>query len=172
MGRGASLMKTQDILQQYEGLRRTMPEAKLPVLEKQTYQLDVKTERLAALEQVYAKLDRFNPVSGWMGYQSGNQHFINQPLELKSDYGVLLNAEMVNAHNTSLHVRYDGNGQWLVTQYNYREGGDYLADRVQHIASFDKDGKTTLDYLRFWTLEGLGVNPVFACFVGFGGKEQ
>jgi hypothetical protein len=163
-------MDIQMILQQYAKLRGTMQEAKLPALEKQTYQLDVETERLTALEQVYTKLDRFNPVSGWMGYQSGNQHFMNQPLELKSDYGVLLNAEMVNAHNTSLHVRYDGNGQWIVTQYSYREGGDYLADRVQHIASFDKDGKMTLDYLRFWTLEGLGVNPVFACFVGFGGK--
>ncbi len=163
-------MDMQTILQQYEGLRRAMPEAKLPTLEKQTYQLDVKTERLASVDAIYAKLDGFNPVSGWLSYQSGNQHFMNQPLELKSDYGVLLNAEMVDANNTALHVRYDSNGQWIVTQYSYREGGDYLADRVQHFASFDKDGKTTLDYLRFWALGDLGVNPVFACFVGFGGK--
>lgn len=124
------------------------------------------------MDAVYAKLDNFNPVSGWIGYQSGNQYFIHQLLELKSDYGALLNAEMVNAHNTSLHVRYDGNGQWIVTQYHYFEGIDYLADHVQHFASFDKDGKTTLDYLRFWAVqEGvLGVNPVFSCFVGFGEK--
>lgn len=164
-------MDMQKTLQNYEKLRRTMPEAKLPALEKQTYQLDV-NPKLASIEEVYAKLGRFNPVSGWIGYQSGNQHFIRQSLELKSDYGVLLNAEMVNADNTALHVRYDGNGQWIVTQYTYREGGKYLADRVQHIASFDKDGKTTLDYLRFWTLGDLGVNPVFACFVGFGGKAS
>lgn len=163
-------MKMQEVLKQYQGLCRTMPEAKLPALEKQTYQLDVNTERLASVEAVYAKLDGFSPVSGWIGYQSGNQHFIHQPLEFKSDYGVLLNAEMVKAHNTALHVRYDGNGQWIVTQYTYREGGEYLADCVQHFASFDKDGKTTLDYLRFWALGDLGVNPVFACFVGFGGK--
>ncbi|MBO0613276.1 hypothetical protein [Thiothrix fructosivorans] len=165
-------MNAQDILKQYEGLRRSMPDAKLPALEADAYQLVVTPHSMDTVEKVYAALDRFNPVTGWIGYQSGNQHFNNQPLEIKADYGQLLNAEVTNGNGASLHVRYNGNGGWVVTEYRYSAGNAYLADKVRHVASFDKDGNTTLQYLRFWQEKdgALGVNPVFACFVGFGGK--
>lgn len=166
-------MQAQQILEHYQALRGVMPEAKLPKLEAMTYLLNVETKTLTTVEAVYAALDRFNPTSGWIGYQSGNQYFMNQPLVFKSDYGVLLNAEMTNGSGVSLHVRYNGNGGWMVTQYHYGKGDEYVADSVKHLASFAKDGKTALQYLRFWKAQDgvLGVNPVFACFVGFGGKE-
>lgn len=166
-------MQAQEILADYQTLRSAMPEAKLPALEAMTYHLKVETKTLTTVEAVYEKLDFLNPTSGWIGYQSGNQYFINQPLAFKSNYGVLLNAEMTNGSGVSLHVRYNGNGGWVVTQYHYGKGEEYVADTVKHLASFDKDGNTTLRYLRFWKVQdgSLGVNPVFACFVGFGGKE-
>lgn len=166
-------MRAQDILTDYQTLCSAMPEAKLPALEAMTYHLNVETKKLTTVEAVYETLDSFNPISGWIGYQSGNQYFVHEPLAFKSDYGVLLNAEMTNGSGVSLHVRYNGNGGWVVTQYHYGKGEKYVADTVKHLASFDKDGNTTLRYLRFWKLQdgSLGVNPVFACFVGFGGKE-
>ena len=165
-------MQAQEILEQYQALSSLMHEANLPALEAMTYHLTVETKTLTTVEAVYAALDSFNPISGWIGYQSGNQYFVNEPLAFKSDYGVLLNAEMTNGSGVSLHVRYNGNGGWVVTQYHYGKGEEYVADTVKHLASFD-NGNTTLRYLRFWKVQdgSLGVNPVFACFVGFGGKE-
>jgi hypothetical protein len=166
-------MNAQEIIKQYEGLRNAMPDAKLPALESDTYQLSVTPDIVNSAESAYAALDSFSPVAGWLGYQSGNQHFNNEPLPAaRSDDGQLLNAEVTNGKGSSLHVRYNGNGGWIVTTYGYATGDKYLADEIRHIASFDKDGNTTLRYLRFWQeKEGaLGVNPVFACFVGFGGK--
>ena len=165
-------MQAQAILEQYQALSSLMHEANLPALEAMTYHLTVETKTLTTVEAVYAALDSFNPISGWIGYQSGNQYFVNEPLAFKSDYGVLLNAEMTNGSGVSLHVRYNGNGGWVVTQYHYGKGEEYVADTVKHLASFD-NGNTTLRYLRFWKVQdgSLGVNPVFACFVGFGGKE-
>lgn len=165
-------MQAQQILTHYQTLRSTMPEANLPALEAITYHLDKPSvDILKSTEDVTKKIKDFNPISGWIGYQSGNQYFVNEPLAFKSDYGVLLNAEMTNGGGVSLHVRYNGNGGWVVTQYHYGKGGEYVADTVKHLASFDKDGNTTLRYLRFWKENGSGVNPVFACFIGFGGKE-
>jgi hypothetical protein len=165
-------MQAQAILEQYQALSSLMHEANLPALEAMTYHLTVETKTLTTVEAVYAALDSFNPISGWIGYQSGNQYFVNEPWAFKSDYGVLLNAEMTNGSGVSLHVRYNGNGGWVVTQYHYGKGEEYVADTVKHLASFD-NGNTTLRYLRFWKVQdgSLGVNPVFACFVGFGGKE-
>lgn len=167
-------MKVQEILQHYQALRAIASDAKLPELESKAYDLSVKTETLKEVEAVYAALDNFNPSSGWIDYQSGKQSFLKPPLEINTSYDMLLNAEMANGSNASLHVRYSGQGGWLVTHYDYNsEGDDYLADTVKHFASFDKDGKTRLQYLRFWKIqEGvLGVSPVFACFTGFGEKS-
>lgn len=166
-------MNAQEIMKQYEGLRRAMPDAKLPALEADAYQLTVMHKTENSAESAYAVLDSFNPVAGWMGFQSGNQHFNHEPLpKAGANYGQLLNAEVTNGKGASLHVRYNGNGGWVVTEYGYSAGNDYLADKVRHVASFDKDGNTTLQYLRFWQERdgALGVNPVFACFVGFGEK--
>lgn len=166
-------MSAQQILKQYQDLRRAMPDAKLPVLEAVTYSLMVKFETLTTVEAVYNALDSFNPISGWIDYQSGKQHFLNSPLEIRSDYDMLLNAE-VASHGAALHVRYNGNGGWLVTRYDYGEGNEYIVDKIDHLASFAKGSEiTTLKYLRFWKEQNglLGVNPVFACFIGFGGTQ-
>lgn len=130
------------------------------------------------MEDVYARLDGFNPQAGWLGYQSGNQYFNQQPLVLKNDHGLLLNAELAGAQQTSLHVRYNGRDGWIVTQYDYPQSNgsngdnEYIADRVVHLASHNELG--TLNYLRFWQAapaednSRLGINPVVACFTGFG----
>lgn len=165
-------MNAQEILQQYETLREAVRDAKLPTLESKTYDLSVKIETLTTVGSVYSALDSFKPSAGWLDYQSGKQLFLKSPLEISTDYDMLLNVEVANS-NASLHVRYNGQGGWLVTRYDYNEGNDYLADTVKHFASFDKTGNTTLQYLRFWKIQEdvLGVNPVFACFTGFGGKS-
>lgn len=166
-------MQVQEILRQYQTLQQIMPEAKLPELKTSIYHLDVDPKIYSTVGAVYDVLDRFNPISGWLDYQSGKQYFINKPLVPSPDYDMLLNAELVNDNNTSLHVRYNGNSGWIVTQYHYGKGDDYIVDEVKHLASFDKSGNTTLQYLRFWKIQDgiLGMNPVFACFVGFEEKK-
>jgi hypothetical protein len=169
MDRGSNLMDAKTLLENYQAVRAAMPQAKLPTLETATYSLKLESKTLDSLAEVYAEMDHLAPVAGWIGYQSGNQHFNKQPLAIKTDYGVLLNAEMTNGHGASLHVRNNGRGGWIVTHYHYKAGSEYLADRVEHIASHDALGK--VKYLRFWqqTENGLGLNPVFACFTSFGG---
>ena len=129
-------MNAQHILKQYQALRATASGANLPELESRTYVLTFKSETLTTVDEVYAALNSFNSTSGWIDYQSGKQHFLKPPLAISSNYDMLLNAEVANG-NASLHVRYNGQGGWLVTRYDYSEGNDYLADTVKNLASFD-----------------------------------
>lgn len=166
-------MKAQQVLEKYQQLSRVIDNVKLPPLVATTYDLLINTETLNQISKVYEKLNEFNPSSGWLDFQSGKQYFTHPPLTVSQNYDMLLNAEVANDKNGSLHIRYNGNNGWTVTQYDYSEGVDYLVDQVEHHASFDKNGKTTLQYLRFWTVQDttVGMTPVFACFIGFGGTQ-
>ena len=168
-------MNAQEALQQYQQLNRVAANVKLPALEAITYDLSINTKILNQVKEVHAELKNFNSTSSWLDYQSGKQFFINEPLVIADNYDTLLNAEVTNGSNGSLHVRYNGNGGWIVTTYHYNKGKTYIADKVEHVASFSKRNSSpiTLQYLRFWTVRdtNLGMNPVFACFIGFGGNQ-
>ncbi len=168
-------MNAQETLKIYQQLSQLATNAELPPLETVIYDLSVTPETLHQLSEVYAKLDEFKPTSGWLDYQSGKQYFINETLVIADNYDTLLNAEVTNGSNCSLHIRYNGNGGWIITTYHYNKGGEYLADKIEHITSFSKRNAspTTLQYLRFWKEQDstLGMNPVFACLIGFGENQ-
>lgn len=163
-------MDAKQILNEYEKVKQVVDIFNLPPLTLHRY--SVKPARLITdKSKLYEQLKAFAPVSGWLGYQSGNHHFDHEPFEPKKNYGVLMNAEVWNGSD-SLHVRYNGRGGWIVTTFLNDESGDeYLVDDISHIASFNKKQQATLNYRRFWQKEALGINPKFACFVGFGGKS-
>ncbi len=168
-------MNAQQVIEKYQQLSRVIDNVKLPPLVATTYDLLINTETLNQISKVYEKLNEFNPSSGWLDFQSGKQFFTHPPLTVSQDYDMLLNVEVANDKNGSLHIRYNGNGGWIVTTYHYHKGETYIVDKVEHFASFSKrdSAPTTLQYLRFWTVQDttLGMTPVSACFIGFGGTQ-
>ena len=143
----------------------------LPSLESQLFSVDASPETKTNSTELSDAIQHFGAARGWLGYQSGNQHLSSlDKVVLKDSYGALLNAELTNDQGQSLHIRYNGQGGWIVTSYEYDSGDQYIADRVSYVSSFDD--KIKLSYLRFWKVNNngasLGVNPVFACFTGFG----
>lgn len=141
----------------------------LPEMEAMTVTLlPPKSVRLKSAQTAWDKLNNFKPTQGWIGFQSVNASFTDgkvTPMDGKS--GALLAAEAVNAKGQSLHIRYDGAGDWIVTQYEIADGGEHLADRVTHIAHNNELGK--LRYRRVWRIDAEhGAAPFAACFIGFG----
>lgn len=149
----------------------------LPALDTAPYRVNVVSELVADPQLLATAISDFGGTTGWLGYQSGNEYFETFSEIVMSDrYGMLLNAEMANESNASLHIRYNGDGGWIVTTFNYTgedsgEGDWYLADSLGYVSSFNDGLK--LQYKRFWKqgdgCKTTGVNPEFACFTGFGG---
>lgn len=172
-------MNTAELLKSYqkvsEATKLTTGEA-LPALESEGYELTCAEPVVCTSEQqLWSAIGAFGQACGWLAYQSGNQHQLDITIiTAKQEYGSLLNAELYNGKDQSMHIRYNGHGGWVVTTYTYKSGGDYVVDEVSYVSSFEN--KKTLNYLRFWKDGGdknmLGVNPVFACFTGFGGLDN
>ena len=169
-------MKTAEILESYQKVAEETQAhtgTGLPKLQPSAYSLTKpQAKNCASPVLVWAEIESFGQASGWLGYQSGNQYALElTTLQPKKEYGILLNAELANDKGQSLHIRYNSHGGWVVTTYRYEAGDEYIADEVTYFSSFD-DGKK-LKYLRFWKADdassSLGINPVFACFTGFGG---
>lgn len=148
----------------------------LPALDAAPYRVGVAYKVVTDPQELATAISNFGGTTGWLGYQSGNEYFETCNEILMSDrYGVLLNAEMANESNESLHIRYNGDGGWIVTTFNYSgedsgKGDWYLADSLGYVSSFNDGLK--LQYKRFWAQgdgsKTTGVNPEFACFTGFG----
>jgi len=148
----------------------------LPSLDASIYCVTVESSVVTSAQSLAGVIGEFGGTTGWLGYQSGNEHFIACSEIVMSDrYGALLNAEMANESNASLHIRYNGNGGWIVTTFKHSaeeagEGDSYLADSIAYVSSFNDGLK--LQYKRFWAQgdgsKTTGVNPEFACFTGFG----
>ena len=170
-------MNIADVLDDYKKIALAMSAAQaeaghqLPALESPLYGVNAQFETKSDHAELSVTIEGFGAAMGWLGYQSGNQHQLSlDKVVLDKSYGTLLNAELTNDQGQSLHIRYNGQGGWVVTRYEYSVGDQYIADRVSFVSSFDD--KVKLHYLRFWQADdsaGLGVNPVFACFTGFGG---
>jgi len=172
-------MKMQTVLNHYQRIQKaTAPqmEMRLPVIEQQLYTLICLEPCLVDnITAVYEHLHTFQATQGWLAFQSKNQSFTAGLPSQDSVSGLLLNAEMVNDQQHSLHIRYNGRSQWLINQYQYSmietdsvdNNEHYIADKVKHF-SVDHHLKS-LNYLRFWHLDqDQGIEPFLACFTGFG----
>jgi hypothetical protein len=142
----------------------------LPPMEPQTYRLDVSAgPPLPSAEAALARLDELKPLQGWVSFQSANRLIDERGVpDMDDNTGQLLAAEACNADGVSIHIRYDGAGGWLLTQYHSSAGGPYLADIATQVAHKVRLGKY-LRYRRFWHIdERHGAQVFAACFIGFG----
>lgn len=157
-------MEADELRRLYESVRGRRPD--LPALGPEVVAVDVSTERIPSATAVQAKILSFAPVEGWIAFQSANRWFRDGRLPLiEPATGALLDAEVVDAGGHSLHVRYDGRGEWLVTEYRLAPGSTHFTDLVTHVGPSDVGW---IRYRRFWRMSPeLGADPFMACFIGF-----
>lgn len=117
---------------------------------------------------VWEKLESFQPVEGWLCFQSAVKPFSDGELpKADEESGWVLAGEMVNSHKESLHIRqhpYDG---WVVTTFKEQPGGDYLVQSFVFLSTDEKNlGK--LKYRVFWEYHPeYGYQRRFSRFTGF-----
>lgn len=145
---------------------------RVPPIEPETYRFDPPTPRVepyGTAKAAHAALTAFCPTQGWIGLQSANRLIDGSGVpEMNEDTGALLSAEACNADGASLHIRYDGNGRWLATEYRLATGGELLADIVTQVAHDPRLGRY-LRYRRLWRIDPEhGARVDAACFIGFG----
>ena len=136
--------------------------------------LDIATHELDDPDAVWQRLTAFAPDSGWLCFQSRVAdirpgHDLPRP---SPDNGVLLSAECHNSRSGhSLHLRQNGRGGWLVSEFHPGSGEPCLSEEVQRVAhqAQDSDANTPrrLRYRRCWTLNGDGARQQAAYFIGF-----
>ena len=121
----------------------------------------------AKMEQVWDEIAAFRPVQGWLCYQSRVAVFTDgNPARPDEQTGCILYGECVDANGQSLHIRQDGNGEWVVVNFSYQDGAEHLVDEVSLIAARNELG--SLKYRRYWQLDPeYGVRQIAACFTGF-----
>jgi len=135
----------------------------------------------------WKRIEKFQPVEGWLGFQSRNYAFTRGeglPEPDPEEDGELLSAECVNGDGHSLHLRQDGRGAWIATTYIPGSGDAYLCDIVLPVVAAPPQGDAAanesrsktlgrLRYRRYWHIDPEhGTRPVAACFIGFGKEED
>lgn len=125
-------------------------------------------------------IEAFTPTEGWLCFQSAITYVsASEPLiSNDSNNGVLLNAELINAREVSLHVRQIG-AAWATIQYAQINGTsrtasiaaeEFLVDNVNLSAAEAKYGLVC--YQRLWQQQEIvGLVPVAARFMGFSSND-
>lgn len=164
-------IQAQDLLDLYN--RVMEGHGHLPQMDPGTCDLAIPDpQRLTSAAEALDHLKAFDKATGWIGFQSANRHFTGQVPAMDETTGILLNAEAAGTDgNASLHIRYDGAGGWIATEYRQAPGGSYLSDNVTHIAHDPKLRK--LRYRRYWCIDAeQGAMVHAARFVGFGDETR
>jgi hypothetical protein len=157
-------MDARTVLALYRRVRNG--ENHLPEMDEGTFSLATVVRRFDNAETAYTHLTAFQPLQGWICFQSANRAFVDGRVPaMDGETGTLLAAEAAKPNGEALHVRYDGNGGWLATHYKLTEGADLLADTVEQVAT----GNLGLArYRRLWRPDTEhGCVPFAVCFVGF-----
>lgn len=155
-------MNAQELLTLYQTMSM---HHSLPAMEPKTWDLRCDIENLDTAAAVMELVKKFNPTTGWLGFQSTTKIFkTNKELPVMNETtGTLLNAEMANALGQSLHVRYDSAGNWIITKFTPTIGSNYLVDNVKFIIHHLPDN--VFMFKRYWRLDAeQGIVPDTACF--------
>lgn len=150
----------------------------------QSCYLEVETSVLSKHEEVVKAVQDFSPNQGWLAFQSKIKFFYNADLIIEPDLpnGYLLNAELVNTETEALHIRDNGNGDWLLTHYKElqsettQQAANALADKVFMLAkskdNTPKNQSPKIIYRRYWKHSDLGYHVYAASFNGFENGEN
>jgi len=119
-------------------------------------------------EEVEAKVKAFEPIQGWLCFQSEIKYFCKNCKEQTMPYtGILLYGEVVNAAGESLHIREDGQGGWILTILTETKGEQYLVETKEFLGE-KKLAPEKLYYRVYWQYdEEQGYHQFAARFIGF-----
>lgn len=180
------LLDTLRKLEQVKGLKNLHLK-----LEPKPCHLILKPQSYQTPEKVLEMVKNFAPEQGWLCFQSNVEYFCQQDFcEHKSlpDSGLLLYGEVVNAQGQSLHIREDGEGGWILTEFEETEGDDFLVEERTFLGEkqlflkkteeqqflgekqlfLEKTDVPKLLYRVYWQYdEKHGYRQFSACFKGF-----
>jgi len=118
-------------------------------------------------QEVQKKVESFLPEQGWLCFQNKVEYFLQD--EIIPYAGILLYGEVVKlAQKESLHIREDGQGGWILTEFAETEGNDYLVETKTFLGEGKKLTPEKLYYRVYWQYdERHGYRQVAARFNGF-----
>ncbi|PWQ92325.1 hypothetical protein [Leucothrix pacifica] len=123
--------------------------------------------------EVISAIRAFQPLQGWLCYQSEVLSLTNGDLSFLDHSGIgwILNGELSNANRESLHISQNGSGQWLLTKYQEQPGEDLLRQTMTYLSTKDELGH--LAYAVYWQRDALiGYQKVHSRFLGFQKEAQ
>jgi len=129
--------------------------------------------QLVSHDDVVAAIRAFQPLQGWLCYQSEVLSLTDGDLSFldKGGSGWILNGEFSNANRDSLHISQSGSGQWLLTKYQEQSGEDLLKQTMTYLSTKDELGH--LAYAVYWRRDALvGYQKVHSRFLGFQKEAQ
>ena len=129
--------------------------------------------QLASHDEVITAIRAFQPLQGWLCYQSEVLSLTNGDLSFLDDdaFGWILNGEFSNASRDSLHINQSGNGQWLLTTYQEQPGDALLKQTMTYLSSEKDLGH--LAYAVYWRRDPMmGFQKVHSRFLGFQKEAQ
>lgn len=114
---------------------------------------------------------------GWLYFQHTLWHSksdISLPTQFDKEAGYLLYGELVSEDNqNSLHIRQDGQGGWIVTEFSEIDGGKtHLVETIRLLGEFEKVGD--LKYRVYWSFDSENnmYRQTAARFYGFDKAEK
>lgn len=126
---------------------------------------------LSQYDKVVEELENFKPEQGWLCFQNEVKVF-RKGDKIPTDSNILLYGEVVNADgNSSLHIREDGQGGWILTYFTETKGNEYLLEKQSFLGQ-SKLAPKKLYYNVYWQHDDKqGYRPVAARFTGFEDKS-
>ena len=139
--------------------------------------LKIASELCKTPEAVIEKIEAFAPKQGWLCFQSEVAYFCQQDFcknHSIPSHGIILYGEVVN-DQSSLHIREEGQGGWILTELTETQGDEYLVERKRFLG----EGKVLpggkrlspdkLYYRIYWQHDKeYGYRQFAARFTGFG----
>jgi hypothetical protein len=151
-----------EILQAYMQLHAR--NASLPVMRRGS--VEVRATSLGDPAGLWQELARWEPVQGWLMFQSIQLAFHQGLFEPRPEWGQLLACEAVNGDGDGLALLSDGRGGWRLLEFLHRQEGPGLWDEVRQYARTPDNGK--LVYRRYWQeTPERGFEQQHAVFIGF-----
>ncbi|MEK8016491.1 MAG: hypothetical protein VSS75_006445, partial [Candidatus Parabeggiatoa sp.] len=109
--------------------------------------LNIKSEPCETPEAVQDKIEAFAPKQGWLCFQSEVAYFCQHDFcdnHSIPSHGIILYGEVVK-DQSSLHIREDGQGEWIVTELTETQGDEYLVEEKRFLGEGKKLTETQGD---------------------------
>lgn len=117
---------------------------------------------------LHEAIKTFRPLHGWLCFQSEIVSFTDGDLSFLSNAknGWILNGELSNASQESLHIRQHRGAQWQITHYQEVAGTELFCQTMSYLATDEDLGH--LAYAVYWKHDSLmGYQKAFSRFTGF-----